>query len=181
MDFYRGDDRGPQDMKIRQVGFDAKPPAPTMNAAMAREFLKKLFNTRTINDIGFQWRVQTPGYLVATAMKQGGAFQGKNYFYKITIPNVELTLQTLNKQGILEDIFPTNQALTKGGYFLLFNNHKYEAATLIALCHGCVSTKEATFLTVIPSRYIVGYRSGSNTIKENVPFVSFVGPHRPRL
>jgi hypothetical protein len=181
MDFYRGDDRGPEDMKLRKDGFDAKPPAMTMDGLMARKFLENLFKTRTSVDIGFLWRSQTPGNLVATAMKQGGAYQGKKYFYKIVIPDHELTLKSINLKGVMQNTFPVNQALTKGGYFLLYNNPKYESASIVALCHGCVDTKEVTFLTKIPSKYIVGYRSGSNTTKEEVPFAPFAGPHRPRL
>jgi hypothetical protein len=181
MVFYRGDDRGPGDMKLRTVGFDAKPPAVTMDGSLARTFLANLFRTQTSVDIGFGWRAETPGNLVATAMTQEGAFQGKNYFYKIVIPDQELTLQVINMRGVRQVCFPVNLALTKGGYFLLYNNPRYEAASMIAFCHGCVHTKEVTFITKIPSRYIVGYRNGANTTKENVPFAPFVGPHRPRL
>jgi len=181
MDFYRGDDRGPGDMDLRTIGFAAKKPALPMDGDQAREFLSGIFETYAVNDFAFKWRGQTPGFLISTAMVQGGGFQGKKYFYKLTIPDNELTLQIIDNKGNRLNKFPVKDGPVKRKYFLLFNNGSYEKADLIAFCHGIVDTKEATFLTTIPTRYIVGYRGGFNTIKEKVPFAPFFGPHRPRI
>jgi hypothetical protein len=181
MDLYRGDDRGPGDMKLRTIGFNAKPPALPMNAAEARDFLTNIFKTKTSFDVGVLWRASTPGNLIATAMTQGGAFQGMKHFYKIIIPDNELTLQVIDFKGRLQNTFPVGDALNTRKYFLLFNNRRYQDADMIAFCHGIVDTKEVTFLTTIPARYIYGYRNGMNTNKENVPFAPFIGPHRPRI
>lgn len=178
MDFYRGDNRGPMDATLITVGFSAKPPEQPMSASAARAFLATSFQTKKPLDIGMEWRKQTPGFLVATAMTQTGGFQQMKYFYKISIPNGELTAQELEMNGTLGKTFPVNEASTRNKYFLLFNHLTYQNATLIAFCHGIVHSKEATFLTTIPARYIEGYRSGMSTTKEHAPFAPFRGPHR---
>jgi hypothetical protein len=181
MDLYRGDNRGPGDMDLRTIGFKAKPPALPMNGAQARDFLADIFKTKTSFDIGVLWRASTPGFLIATALTQTGAFQGMKYFYKIIIPDNELTLQAIDIKGRLQHTFPVGDALDARKYFLLFNNRRYQDADMIAFCHGIVSTKEVTFLTTIPARYIYGYRSGMSTHIEKLPFAPFIGPHRPRI
>jgi len=178
MDFYRGDNRGPDDVNILRHGFTAKPPAVPMNGAESRAFLSlMLAEYKGSAELGFKWRGETPGGLVATAMIQGGGYQGMKYFYKCTIPNDELTLQKLTSKGKLGDPLPVTEALASRSYFLLYNNGSYQTADLIAFCHGQVQSKEATFLTTIPARYIVGYRSGQNTTNETVPFAPFRRPH----
>ena len=174
MDFYRGDDRDPKDAVLVRDGFSAKPPAKTMSGVGARGFLAGLYNQgmRT-EDFAFKWRGQTPGFLVSTAMTQDGGFQQKAYFYKISIPNTELTFQVLNNNGSLGQVIPAANALNAGGYLLAFNNGSYLNADVIAVCHMKVNTKEATFLTAIPARYIVGERHGADTTDKSKPFTPF--------
>ncbi|WP_287849469.1 hypothetical protein [Acidiphilium sp.] len=194
MDFYRGDGRGPNNEVLRTKGFTAKPPAVTMTGTQARHHLAGLYSTivgkynfgakkgqdisADTNTIGQGLRKETPGNLIATAMTQAGAYQQTAYFYKITIPDNELTFQKIKQNGELAEIISAQEALTTKAYFLLFNNSSFENADILALCHGVVDSKEATFFTGIPAKYIVGYRSGQNVLKNNVPFVPFAGPHR---
>jgi len=179
MDFYRGDDRIPTDGVICSQGFTAKPPSPTMNGDQARLYLAQQFmngsQRLTCQDVGMTWRQQTPGGLVATAQHQEGAYAGKNYFYKITIPDTELMAWELNNKGHRERQIAVAEVGTTRKYCLIHNSTTYETATLIALCHP-VSTREATFLTAIPSQYIVGTRTGKDTLNENMPFAPFINP-----
>jgi hypothetical protein len=171
MDFYRGDDRPPYDAVLSTQGFTAKPPAQTMSGDQARAFLANASGKP--HEIGFRWRVQTPGGLIATSMTQEGAFSQFRHFYKITIPDNEITLRRLTNTKELGANVQPSSALGTSDYFILYNNKNYQAADLIGFCHGKVSTKEVTFLTAIPARYIAGFRQARYTGDSDVPFIPF--------
>jgi hypothetical protein len=169
MDFYRGDDRSPNDEKIRKVGFDGYPEykaieSPDKARAWITEQLKKDKNVMTM---AFRLRVQTPGGLIATAMKEAGAFEGKRYVYKITIPNVSLV--ELKNSGAGAPINGVEDPLEIRKYFLVLDNPDYNQASLIGIGHGQVDTKEATFLTPIPAKYIVGHKTKTENQFQPMP------------
>ena len=179
MDFFRGDNRGPQDNSILAYGFACKPPSQPMDGPKAYKYLlDELARCKGPNTLGQTWRERTPGNLNASAMTQAGAFQNMKYFYKFTIPDDELTAIEVSDGGKIEGVFSIAEALTRKVYFVLCDNNAVANANLIAFCHGKVNTKEATYLTTIPKKYIVGYRNGHNTTEEHIPFVPFLGPHR---
>lgn len=170
MDFFRGDDRGPDDVSMKE-GFTAKPPSRPMTPAQALQYLAdKIKINANILTLGMTWRESTPGDLIATAQTQEGGFQGKNYFYKVTIPDNELTLHSLNPKGVFGPPLPIAEGLTTSKFYIVANHQNIQQATIIGFRHGMVHTKEVTFLTTIPRKYIVGYRTGKDTTKEDIPF-----------
>ncbi|NIJ34623.1 hypothetical protein [Sphingomonas oligoaromativorans] len=171
MDFYRGDDRPPHDPVLSTRGFTAKPPAQTMSGDEARAFLQNMAGGPA--EIGMVWRSQTPGGLIATSMIEDGAFTQFRHFYKITIPDEEITLRLLTRRKTLGANVQHSSALSTRDYFVLFNNGNYDAADLIGFCHGQVQSKEVTFLTAIPARYIAGFRQSAYTGRPDVPFIPF--------
>ena len=171
MDFYRGDNRPPHDPVLSTRGFTAKPPAQTMSGDEARAFLQNMAGGPA--EIGMVWRGQTPGGLIATAMTEEGAYSHLQHFYKITIPDEEITLRLLTRTKALGANVQHSSALKTPAYFVLFNNGNYQAADLIGFCHGLVHTKEVTFLTAIPARYIAGFRQTAHTGRLGMPFVPF--------
>lgn len=181
MDFFRGDNRGPTDDSILAHGFAAKPPELPMDGPAAWRFAQLNVLGKSegqLNTAAMTWRERTPGNLVASALTQGGAFQNMKYFYKFSIPDDELSAFEIGDGGALGHGFPIAQAPAKKAYFLICNNSSLPQADLIAFVHGKVNTKEATFFTTVPKKYIVGYRNGKNTINESCPFAPFLAPHR---
>lgn len=158
MDFYRGDGRGPNDEKIKSVGFDGWPTYKALQSPEeARQWLSdQLKKDKNVMTMAFNLRVQTPGGLIATAMKEAGSYEGKEYIYKITVPDVSLV--KLGNKGAGE-LMAAQDPLDVRSYFLILDNPDYTKASLIAIGHGQVDTKEATFLTTIPRKCIVGYRT----------------------
>lgn len=163
MDFYRGDDRPPTDEKISKIGFDGWPTYQAIQSpGDARAWITNQLKTdKNVMTMAFRLRVQTPGGLIATAMKEAGAFEGKSYVYKITLPDVSLV--ELTRQGAGKPVAPVDDPLEVRGYFLILDNADYQKASLIGIGHGQVDTKEATFLTAIPRKYVVGYRKKTET------------------
>lgn len=157
MDFYRGDNRPPTDKTIQLKGFNAKPPAITMSPDQARKWLSdEIAKKKNLLSLGFFLRVQTPGFLISTAMKREGATEQTDYIYHIKIDNLHCF--KITKSGVGEKIKTANPLVISEQLFLIVNNMDYEKATIIALGHGKVDSKEATFLTAIPKKYIMGYR-----------------------
>ena len=178
MDFFRGDNRAQSDMVLQSKGFTSKG-SPDRDGNAARKFLLDQFSSpaiKTPHDLAFKWRVQTPGGLIATAMVEDGAYTQTHYFYKITIPDNELTFRRYLKGGAIGPEVPLSSVLEQRDYLIMHNGSSYETADIIALYHGKANTKEVTFITPIPPRYISGFRAGAHTGSSHIPFIPF---HRP--
>ena len=178
VEFFRGDDRAPSDPVLRSQGFTPKG-IPERDGKAARKFLRDQFSDGSINtpnDLGFRWRIQPPGGLIATSMTQDGAYTQTHYFYKITIPDNELTFRRYLRNGEIGAIVPNDSVLSQWDYLIMHNKESYEQADIIALYHGRTNSKEVTFITSIPANYISGFRNGSNTGRNDVPFAAF---HKP--
>lgn len=176
MDFYRGDDRSPwkgEPSNICNVGFTLYPANKARTLEEARNEIscnmKKLLSYMTT------LRVQTPGGLISTAMIPEGAFEAKEYVYKITIPDGDLELRQISNQGIGDTIPMNGFDIQKSTKNFLILNTPHNATNILALVHGMVSTKEATFYTAIPQKYIVGYRG-----KHEDTYQSITPPLPPR-
>lgn len=119
-----------------------------------------------------------PGRPDCHPLTQDGAYQGAAFLYKISIPNHDVRLQEIGKDGRLGEVLSHEQALTTRKYFVLYDSGSYATATLLAFCHP-VGGREATFLTAIPARYVVGFRSKGNTTKTDYPFATLPKPVMP--
>ncbi len=104
-----------------------------------------------------------------------GAFEAKEYVYKITIPDGDLELRQISNQGIGDTIPMNGFDIQKSTKNFLILNTPHNATNILALVHGMVSTKEATFYTAIPQKYIVGYRG-----KHEDTYQSITPPLPPR-
>jgi hypothetical protein len=159
MDFYRGDDRSPwkgEPTNICNVGFTLYPANKARTLEEARDEISR--NTKNLLSYMTALRVQTPGGLISTAMIPEGAFEAKECVYKIAIPDIDLELRLISNQGTGAAIPMNGFDIRKCTKNLLIRNAPHNATNILALVHGMVSTKEATFYTAIPQNYIVGYR-----------------------
>jgi len=171
MDFYRGDNRAPTqgEGNICNVGFTLYPAYQALPIQQARQTISTNWNNLLTYMFGL--RVTTPGGLISTAMIPEGAFEGKEYVYKITIPDTSLHLVELSKQGLGAAIpMATFNIRTYTKALLIMDNANFNLATnVLAIGHGLVATKEATFYTALPLQYVVGYRKKSEDQFQPLP------------
>jgi len=147
------------------------PPQDTLQKWFISEvskFSTKNFKGATISgkvrDLAFDWRKSTPGGLIATAITEEGAYDTMPYVYKIEIPDDELWAWMLQDNGTPVELY---QKVGKDAkfpdckhYMLIANNKNLGEASILALYHGPVNTKEVTFMTPILRKYIAGWRNG---------------------
>src|SRR5688572_19673843 len=165
---YRGINDPPA-TKYLNAGFTYFPKhqAPTGN--LYAWFVARLKEIGKVSDLGFKWRVTTPGGLVATAVPEEGAFEAKPYVYQIEYPDSELyffRFEKANKNGAPSGSEPLSvrgesvDLATRKSYGLVANAPVVTDATVLAFYHGEVTTRELTFMSEIPRNKIIGWREG---------------------
>jgi hypothetical protein len=164
MIFYRGTETPPN--KVSENGFkthgaEAAPKGMLLDWFQAQLLLDK--HKHSVKDMAFAWRKQTPGGLIATSATEMGAWEQTKYVYRIDYSQLYIfTLQNDGAPGPFGS--RESNALALGSkYALLSDRPTLEAlpqATVLALYHGVVDSKEVTFMNPIPPSLITGYRPG---------------------
>ncbi|MGI4959256.1 MAG: hypothetical protein ACRYGI_16890 [Janthinobacterium lividum] len=177
MRFYRGDNRLPLELN---EGF--KPQNAPTTATPANRLKTDLASAGNARDMGFVWRKQTPGGLIATARHREGSYEGMKALYTIDISDDRLFISTFQGAAIkpLGRLTGLPDGTPPGGDYLITDTHDVSEANIIAFSHGLVSSKETTFLTAIERKYITGFLTGADTNKSSVGFQKMPPPVPPK-
>ncbi len=164
--FYRGTSLGPTSSEMRD-GFTNYPKYKAPSGGLYAWFLERVKELKTVNDLAFNWRGETPGGLIATAMTEAGAYDHMAHVYRVEYADADIFCFEMEKSGAIKGggfkqgegvNLPADRRL-----LLLTDSQTPADASVVALYHGQVGTREVTFLNAIPRANITGHRGGKDT------------------